>query len=213
MVQSAVHEKPLTKGEQTRERILDVAESAILLKGFAATSIDEVIFEAGITKSGFFYHFRDKNDLARALIERFIQRDNAIQDDIFGRAAELSEDPLHAYLIGLKLLAETMADLPAGHPGCLVVTFVYHDTQFDAQVRALARQVQLDWRARFLAHLERIAERYPPKVEVALETLADMATVVVDGGIVLSKGQKTPQLLADQVMAYRSFVRTVFLGA
>ena len=53
------------KGEETRERILETAEAAAPAKGFAATSIEEVIAEAGITKSGFFYHFRDKNALAR----------------------------------------------------------------------------------------------------------------------------------------------------
>lgn len=53
------------RGAQTRDRILDIAEAAVLQKGFASTSIDEVIFEAGLSKSGFFHHFRDKNDLAR----------------------------------------------------------------------------------------------------------------------------------------------------
>ena len=53
------------KGSETRERILDVAEAAVLEKGFAATSIEEVIAAVGITKSGFFYHFRDKNELAQ----------------------------------------------------------------------------------------------------------------------------------------------------
>ena len=37
----------------------------MLAKGFGATSIEEVIAEAGLTKSGFFYHFKDKNALAR----------------------------------------------------------------------------------------------------------------------------------------------------
>jgi AcrR family transcriptional regulator len=54
------------KGSDTRERILDVAEGAVLEKGFAATSIEEVIAAVGITKSGFFYHFKDKNELAKA---------------------------------------------------------------------------------------------------------------------------------------------------
>ena len=45
------------KGTDTRERILDLAQAAVLDKGFAATSIDELIAGAGITKSGFFYHF------------------------------------------------------------------------------------------------------------------------------------------------------------
>ena len=41
--------RPLTKGAQTRERILDLAEDAVLHKGFAGTSIDELIAAAGIT--------------------------------------------------------------------------------------------------------------------------------------------------------------------
>ena len=44
-------------------------------KGFAATSIDELIAGAGITKSGFFYHFKDKTELAKALLLRYLERD------------------------------------------------------------------------------------------------------------------------------------------
>ena len=39
------------KGSQTRDRILDAAEAAILEKGFAATSIDELIAVVGITNA------------------------------------------------------------------------------------------------------------------------------------------------------------------
>ena len=56
------------KGADTREHILDVAEASVLDKGFDATSIEEVIAAVGITKSGFFYHFKDKNKLAKALL-------------------------------------------------------------------------------------------------------------------------------------------------
>ena len=52
-------EKPRRKGGETREQILAVAEASVLAKGFAATSIEEIIAEVGLTKSGFFYHFRD----------------------------------------------------------------------------------------------------------------------------------------------------------
>ena len=110
----------MRKGEATRERILEVAEASVLAKGFGATSIEEVIAEAGITKSGFFYHFRDKNELAHHLLRRYVAEDQRILDEVFGRAAELSEDPLQSFLIGLKLLAEVMSDLPGGHPGCMI---------------------------------------------------------------------------------------------
>src|SRR4051812_19903083 len=83
-----------TKGARTRERILDLAEDAVIHKGFAATSIEELVEAAGITKSGFFYHFRDKNDLARQLLTRYIAEDRAIFDELMARARALSDDPL-----------------------------------------------------------------------------------------------------------------------
>jgi AcrR family transcriptional regulator len=53
-----------------RGRLLDLAETAVLEKGFSGTSIEELIVGAGITKSGFFYHFPDKSALAKALLWR-----------------------------------------------------------------------------------------------------------------------------------------------
>ncbi|HWQ87790.1 TetR/AcrR family transcriptional regulator [Brevundimonas sp.] len=216
MVQSVARERPvqrISRGEQTRDRIMDVAEASVLAKGFAATSIDEILFEAGITKSGFFYHFRDKNDLALALISRFRNQYLPLFEEVFERADELNEDPLHAFLVGLKLLAELMADVQKERPGCLVATFVYQDQQFDGRVRAILVEVSETWRAQFLARLERIAAIHPPRIDIDLADLADMLTTVIDGGILLSKTVRQPELLARQVLAYRTFVRLVFLGS
>ena len=69
-VQSQRCRRPRRRARQTRRRILEVAQEAILAKGFDATSIEEIVAAAEITRSGFFYHFRDKNELARALLER-----------------------------------------------------------------------------------------------------------------------------------------------
>ena len=129
----------MRKGRATREKLMDIAEAAILSKGFGATSIEEIIAEAEITKSGFFYHFKDKNELARALLLRYLASEEQILDGLFGRARELHDDPLHAFLIGLKLFSEMMADLPSGHPGCLVATYCYNERLFDRDVREINR--------------------------------------------------------------------------
>lgn len=68
------------KRSQTHERLLDFAYDAIIQKGFAATSIEELVEAAGITKSGFFYHFKDKNDLARQLLERYLAESEIVLD-------------------------------------------------------------------------------------------------------------------------------------
>ena len=204
-------EVPKKRGD-AREKILALAEAAVLEKGFGATSIEELITAAGITKSGFFYHFKDKTELARVLLVRYIERENELFDDLFRRADELNEDPLHGFLVGLKLLAEMLADLPSGHPGCLVAAYCYQERLFDQQVRQLNAEAVLGWRRRFRARLDLIASRYPPRIGVELDDLADMLSVIADGGIILSKATSDPRALARQVLLYREFVRVVFAG-
>lgn len=200
------------KPRDTREQLLDAAESAVLEKGFAGTSIDELIAAVGITKSGFFYHFKDKGELAKALLERYVEREDALFDELFGRADELNEDPLHGFLVGLKMLSEMMADLPTGHPGCLVAAYCYQDRLFDSDVRRLNSAAVLSWRRRFRDRLDAIAARYPPRIGVDLDDMADMLSVVADGGIILSKALDDKALLPKQILLYRDFVRTVFQG-
>lgn len=201
----------MRKGEATRERILEVAEASVLAKGFGATSIEELIAETGITKSGFFYHFRDKNELARALLRRYVETDDRIFDDVFGRAADLTDDPLQAFLIGLKLLADLLADLPGGHPGCLVASICYQERLFDREVVALNRQSIESWNARFRGYLEAIAAVYPPREPIGLDVMAEMLSCTIDGGIIMAKVLGDPQRLAHQVLAYRAFVKMQFL--
>jgi TetR/AcrR family transcriptional regulator, transcriptional repressor for nem operon len=199
------------KSGDTRERLLDAAESAILEKGFASTSIDELIVAVGITKGGFFYHFSDKGELAKALLIRYMEREGALLDALFDRADELNEDPLHGFLVGLKMMAEMFADLPNGHPGCLIASFCYQDRLFDKEVRALNAAAVLAWRKRFKERLDTIAARYPPRIPVDLDDVADMLSVIADGGIILSRTVNDKAALARQMLLYRDFVRSIFV--
>jgi TetR/AcrR family transcriptional repressor of nem operon len=198
------------KGSDTRERLLAAAESAVLAKGFAATSIDELIAAVGITKSGFFYHFKDKGELAKAMMLRYVEHDRALLDDIFRRGDELNGDPLHGFLVGLKLFAEMLGNLPEVHPGCLAASFCYQDQLFNREVRELNAQSVLDWRHRFRERLELVAKHYPPRGPVDFEAMADMAATLVEGGLILGRMLRDVTILPRQVLLYRDFVRVTF---
>jgi TetR/AcrR family transcriptional regulator, transcriptional repressor for nem operon len=199
-----------SKGARTRARLLDLAYDSILEKGFAATSIEELVAASGITKSGFFYHFKDKNDLARQLLERYLAENEAVLDGLEARARELSEDPLHAFLIFLKLYAEMVGDVISTHPGCIVATLTYQDRLFDHTVTRLNREGMLAWRARFLRWLEQIAAVHPPRVDIDLSDLADQMTVIADGSIIMQRALADPALLERQAMLHRTMVRQLF---
>ncbi len=198
------------KGDQTREHILATAEGLILKQGYSGTSIEEIIGQAGITKGGFFYHFDGKNDLARKLILRYLEQDERFFTGLIGRSQELTEDPLQQLLIFLKLMAEAMADLPSAHPGCLVASFTYESHQFDDEVRRLNAEGLLSWRSMFLEQLEKVAEKYPMKVERPLQELADMLTSVIEGGIVMSRCLSDREILPNQLLQFRNYIRLVF---
>ena len=200
----------MARGRETRKNILDVAQESVLAKGFDATSIDEIVTSVEITKSGFFYHFRDKNALARALIERHIEVEDQLFDDLLGRARALSDDPLQAALIGLKLLAELIEDMPGGHPGCVVATAVYQDRLFNRDVREANRRAVLGWRRRFRAMFDEVAAVYPMNDDVDLDHLSDMVSSVIEGGIVMSRAVGEPLITAQQIMLLRSYLKLLF---
>ena len=199
-----------SKGERTRERILDVAYQSIVEKGFAATSIEELVEAAGITKSGFFYHFRDKNDLARQLFERFLDEDERIIETLEARARELSDDPLQSFLIFLNLYAQMMDDMETLHPGCMVATVTYQERLFDREVRQMNVDYLMRMRRRFRAWLDEIVAARAPRAEADLDSLADALTVIVEGSIIMSKALQDEGLMGRQTRLFRQHVKLLF---
>ncbi|SMQ64355.1 transcriptional regulator, TetR family [Altererythrobacter xiamenensis] len=200
----------MARGFETRQKIMDVAQEAILNKGFDATSIDEIVANAEITKSGFFYHFKDKNALAHALIERHIVVEDDLFDELMDRARELTDDPLQILLIGLKLLAELIEDMPGGHPGCIVATAAYQDRLFDQNVREANKRAVMGWRNRFKQMFDEIEDVYPPNDAVDRDALADMVSAVLEGGIVMARALSEPSLTSQQVHLLRSYIKLLY---
>jgi TetR/AcrR family transcriptional regulator, transcriptional repressor for nem operon len=199
-----------SKGARTRDRIMDLAYDRIVEKGFTGTSIEELVEAAGITKSGFFYHFKDKNDLARQVLERYLGEVDQILDGLEARARELDEDPLHSFLIFLKLYAEALGQVVELHRGCLVSAITYQDRCFDAEVRRINANGFLHWRGRFRRWIDEIIAVHPPRVTVDPEALADQMTVVADGSIILSRGVADSSVIARQALLHREMIRLLF---
>jgi AcrR family transcriptional regulator len=56
-----------------RTRILEAAERVILREGVGRLTIDAVITEAHVSKGGFFYHFKSKDELLAGLVARLAE--------------------------------------------------------------------------------------------------------------------------------------------
>ena len=78
---------PDSDERSTAERILDAAEDLFAEKGFSATSLGEVADRVGIRSPSLYNHFRNKEALYTAVLERLL-------DDFTGPMAELSTGPI-----------------------------------------------------------------------------------------------------------------------
>jgi TetR/AcrR family transcriptional regulator, transcriptional repressor for nem operon len=197
-------------GSATRTRILDAAQELVLDQGFAGTSVDEVIAASGTTKGGFFHHFPSKQELAGALIERYVAEDLRLLDDLFTRAERLSRDPLQQLLLFVGLQEEDADELAGDDPGCLLASFCYERDLFDESTRAAIAHAVLSWRTRTRAKLDEVVELYPPRIPVDLDALADEGLALFEGAYVLSRALGEPKLLKGQLRHFRNYLELLF---
>jgi len=202
--------KPQSRGERTRKELMDLAEIAILEKGYAATSIDELIAQAGITKSGFFYHFEDKLELAKELLRRDNATIEAGLKQLFAEAEANYADPLEALLAGMTQYAMAAAASPTSRPGCLAAAFSYQHALFDEEMQQLVLY-GLEFKRRIIrARLERAAAKYPPRETVDLDALADMAIAIVQGAMIMDRVRDPPPVMQAQMDLYCTYLRAIF---
>lgn len=55
---------------QTRKQLIDAAEIVFHRKGVAQTSLNNIAQEAGLTRGAFYWHFKNKQDIFKAMLDR-----------------------------------------------------------------------------------------------------------------------------------------------
>lgn len=68
----------------------------------------------------------------------------------------------------------------------------------------------LRWRELLGGKLRAAAERYPPRFEVSLDSVADTMTVLFEGAFIMSKTLKEPGTVAAQLGHYRNYLALLF---
>lgn len=140
-------------GAQTRERILDGAQRLVLEHGLAATTVDAILAESGTSKGAFFHHFPTKNDLARALVERYAESDVAFLDEFMAKAETASEDPALQVVEFIRLFEDAADEMVTQQPSCLYVSYIYEKQLFEDGTNDVIVGAVLAWRERLASKI------------------------------------------------------------
>jgi AcrR family transcriptional regulator len=109
MVAAPLAPSKAAKAEATRRALVGAARDLFGEQGFAATSVDEIARRAGVTKGALYHHFRDKDDLFRAVVED-VKRDVT---DVVGAAfmaATAENETMHSLVLGFQAFIEAHLD-------------------------------------------------------------------------------------------------------
>jgi TetR/AcrR family transcriptional regulator, transcriptional repressor for nem operon len=197
-------------GTVTRERILDAAQRIVLERGFAATSVDAVLAQAPATKGAFFHHFPSKNDLGRALLERYAAADERMLEDFLAVAEAESDDPAEQLVAFVRQFEHAADELAPTQPGCLFVSFIYESQLVgDGEDDLIAASI-LHWRTRLVEKLEAAARIHPPAIAVDLQSLADQVFTTFEGGFILARAMHDPTQLRAQLAHLRHYLELLF---
>ncbi|HSM59961.1 MAG TPA: TetR family transcriptional regulator [Longimicrobiales bacterium] len=194
----------------THTRILDAAHALILQRGFAGTSVDDILGGAGISRGTFFYHFPTKDDMARELLARHAADDIAMTDSFMERAERLARDPLEQLLVFLGLYLEMLADAEDPARGCLFASFSYEAGLFDEETTSLIERAVDHWRDRVGGKIQEAMDRHPLRVDTDAGTLADLGYTVFEGALIMARVRKDQTLLARHLQEYRKYLELAF---
>jgi AcrR family transcriptional regulator len=75
--------KKQERGEATRDALVGAARRLFGQRGFLATSLEEIVKEAGVTKGALYHHFSDKEELFMAVADSVRRETTAKLQDLF----------------------------------------------------------------------------------------------------------------------------------
>jgi len=184
----------------TKTRLLDAALKEFRIKGYCATSVDDLCRAAGVTKGSFFHHFRSKEELGIAAAAHF----SAEAEDLFADATyrDLADprERLLAYVDFRRALLQ--GDLP--EYTCLLGTLVQETyVSHPALTRAAA--------AGITAHAATL-DRYGSARTRGITTrsVALHVQAVIQGAFILAKATGGPDLAAECLGHLRRYLELLF---
>lgn len=190
----------------SKTRLLDAALHLIRSKGYAATAVDNICHEAGVTKGSFFHHFKSKDDLALAAVAHW----RAMTEGFFaGAPYHEPPDPLDRLLAYLDFRAAILTGEPAEYT-CLLGILVQETYATHPELRAACELALSAHIAELTRDVEAAKRLYAPTASWSAESIATFIQAVLQGSFILAKADQSPAVIRENLDHLRRTLRVLF---
>ena len=178
----------MSKGEQTRQRIIEQASPLFNQRGFAGCSMQDIMDATGLEKGALYRHFHSKEELAAEAFRY-----------AFGTSVKTRTDHIDPTLDAvstLRAIVEQFIKVPSAVPGgCALMNTAIDSDDGNPALRSLALEAIQQWKRRICA----VVEKGKRTGEILKETrpawLADTIIATLEGALMISRLEKSKDAL------------------
>lgn len=173
---------PAKRGEQTREHIIRKSAELFNLKGYAASSISEVMEATGLRKGGIYNHFESKDEIALAAFDYAYKLVSAR----FVKVIKTAEKNAVAKLQALVRAYIMYIEEPPLRGGCPIQNAAVESDYSNPLLRAKARDAMDQMRGMLKHVLDEGVKRRQLKPSINTDYVTTFVIATLEGGIMLA---------------------------
>ncbi|MDP9082484.1 MAG: TetR/AcrR family transcriptional regulator [Pseudomonadota bacterium] len=190
----------------SKTKLLDAALLVIRAKGYAATTVEDICRQAGVTKGSFFHHFKSKDALALSATAHW----DAMTESLFASAPyhKLS-NPLDR-LLGYVEFRGAMLTGELPEYTCLLGTLVQEIYATHADIRAACDGGMSRHVAALTRDIEAAKKRHAPKADWSAESVGYFIQAVLQGSFIFAKAKQSPEVVKENLAHLRCYMQNLF---
>ncbi len=195
----------MSKGEETRERILARSAQLFNRQGYFGASLADIMRETGLEKGGIYNHFSSKEQLA---LEAFDYAYGLVQQRV--RQALAGKHNARERLLAIVSVFQGIAEDPPVVGGCPILNTAIEADDANEVLRDRARSAMDDWHTTIHRIVNKGIERQEIRPEINADEVATIFITTLEGAIMLSNLYKDPIYMkraADHIVHYIETIR------
>lgn len=189
-----------SKGELTKDKILAEAARLMHKKGFEATTINDLVKATGLKKGCLYFHFSGKDELSLAVLEKAKADFIAFLDSMLG--GKTPGDCLNNLFKGIQ---DAQRDMDFSG-GCIFGNTALEMGDKDENLSAFVREVfdEITEKVRKVVKAAQVTNEI--RKDIAARTLARHIVMAIEGGIMLTRLEKSEKPLKDCLDSLKTLI-------
>lgn len=193
----------MSKGEQTREMILERSAQLFSRQGYFGSSLSDIMRETGLEKGGIYNHFTSKEELA---LEAFDYAYDLVQQRM--RLALAGKKHAIERLQAILAYFQSLLDDPLLIGGCPILNTAIEADDAHPALRDRARTAMDNLRATLERIISKGIERQEIRADVDVSACATVFIATLEGAVMLSKLYQDSKYMHQAIAHLHFYIST-----